>query len=66
MIDSEFAGMGSVATPGAQYFLYPLYGDLLRAQATELSDMIRKSHYSYEIINNKLRITPMPTEAKKL
>jgi hypothetical protein len=67
MINSEFAGMGSVAgTAGTQYLVYPLYSDILRAQAVELSDMIRKSGYSHEVINNVLRLTPTPTEAIKL
>lgn len=67
MINSEFAGMGSVGgTPGTQYLVYPLYSDILRAQSVELSDMIRKSQYSHEVINNVLRLTPVPSESMKL
>ena len=34
--------------------------DLLRIQAIELNDQIRKSAYSFELTNNKLRIFPKP------
>ena len=66
LVEAEFAGMGSVGSPGTQYFVYPLYADVLRAQSVELSDMIRKSSYSYEIINNKLKLYPSPSEATTL
>lgn len=48
------------------YILRPLFDDLLRMQRIELSDAIRKSAYSFEIINNKLRLFPRPITAKKL
>ena len=38
--------------------LQPIYADLLRVQAIEFNDQIRKSAYSFEIVNNKLRIFP--------
>ena len=40
----------------------PIFEDLLRVQAIELNDSIRKSAYSFHIVNNKLRIFPNPTE----
>ena len=43
-----------------QYFLFPLYEDLLRIQAIEFHDKIRRSGYSFELINNRLRIFPIP------
>jgi hypothetical protein len=36
---------------------------LLRGQAIEFNDMVRKSQYSFEIINNKLKLFPIPQES---
>lgn len=67
MVNAEFSGLGSVGgSPGTQYIVQPLYSDVLRAQAIELSDMIRKSAYTHEIINNIVRLTPVPQEDMKL
>lgn len=44
----------------------PLYADLLRIQAIEMNDQIRKSGYSFELRNNKLRLFPIPTYPVKL
>tara|TARA_Y100000310_G_scaffold200271_1_gene200320 strand:- start:89 stop:640 length:552 start_codon:yes stop_codon:yes gene_type:complete len=38
----------------------PISHDISRAQAIETNDLIRKSAYSFEIVNNKLRIFPIP------
>jgi hypothetical protein len=46
--------------------LMPMYADLLRVQAIEFNDMMRKSAYSFEIIDNDLRIFPIPTKNYKL
>ena len=53
-------------SPAIQFLLMPMYADLLRIQGIELNDQIRKSAYSFELVNNKLRIFPKPTEAYKL
>ena len=55
-------GWGSYS-PAINYLLMPMYDDLLRVQAIEFNDMIRKSAYSFEIMNNKLRIFPNPTNS---
>jgi hypothetical protein len=34
--------------------------DIARAQAIETNDKIRKSNYSFELVNNELRIFPIP------
>lgn len=47
-------------SPAAQFLLMPLYEDLLRMQAIELNDTIRKSGHSFNIVNNKLEIFPIP------
>ena len=38
-----------------------MYSDLLRLQAIEFNDMIRRSSYSFELINNQLKLFPIPT-----
>lgn len=53
---------GTVGGAGTSYILRPLYEDILRMQAIELNDQIRKSGYSFEIINNELRLFPIPQE----
>ena len=57
MLDSF--GFGNVA-PAVSFILRPVSYDIARAQAIETSDKIRKSAYSFELINNKLRIFPRP------
>ena len=53
-------GMGNVS-PAVSFILRPISYDITRAQAIETSDLVRKSAYSFELINNKLRIFPIPT-----
>ena len=53
-------GFGNVS-PAVSYILRPISYDLARANAIETNDLIRKSAYSFELINNKLRIFPKPT-----
>ncbi len=54
-------GFGSYS-PAAQFLLMPIYEDVLRMQEIELNDNIRKSQYSFNIVNNKLEIFPIPTD----
>lgn len=53
-------------TPAVSYVLYPLNSDLLRIQSIEMNDMIRKSAFSFELINNRLRIFPIPAREYRL
>ena len=53
-------GFGNVS-PAVSYILRPISYDLARANAIETNDLVRKSAYSFELINNKLRIFPKPT-----
>ena len=46
--------------------MMPINYDLAKLQAIEFNDMIRKSNYSFELINNKIRIFPIPTQNEKL
>jgi hypothetical protein len=48
-------------SPAVSFTLMPLFEDLLRVQAIELNDSIRKSAHSFTLINNKLRLFPNPT-----
>ena len=61
---SEF-GFGNFS-PSAQFLLMPLYEDLLRIQQIELNDQIRKSAHTFNIVNNKLLIFPIPEDDKAL
>jgi hypothetical protein len=58
-------GFGSFS-PAAQFILMPVFEDLLRIQAIEFNDQFRKSAHSFNIINNKLQIFPIPTTEGKL
>mgnify|MGYP001254619639 CR=1 FL=1 len=58
-------GFGSYS-PAITFVLQPIYADLLRIQAIEFNDQIRKSAYSFEIRNNQLRVFPNPTESGSL
>jgi hypothetical protein len=53
-------------SPAIQFMMMPIYADMLRTQAIELNDQVRKSAFSFELINNKLRIFPIPTENFKI
>jgi hypothetical protein len=63
MMDSF--GWGNM-TPAVQFMMMPIYADLLRIQAIEFNDQIRKSAHTFELKNNKLRIFPSPTTNYKL
>ena len=58
-------GFGSFS-PAAQFILMPLYEDMLRIQAIEFNDQFRKSAHTFNIVNNKLQIFPLPTSDYKL
>lgn len=53
-------------SPAVSFVLMPVFEDLLRMQAIEFNDQIRKSSYSFTLINNKLRLFPNPTTDYKL
>ena len=58
-------GFGSFS-PAAQFLLMPMFEDLLRIQAIEFNDQFRKSAHTFNIVNNKLQIFPIPTSNEKL
>jgi len=53
-------GFGSFS-PAAQFVLMPIYEDTLRIQAIEFNDQMRKSAFSFNLVNGKIRIFPRPT-----
>ncbi len=63
MLDSF--GWGGM-TPAVQFMMMPIYADLLRIQAIEFNDQVRKSAYTFELRNNKIRIFPNPVSSYKL
>ena len=63
MLDSF--GWGGM-TPAVQFMMMPIYADILRIQAIEFNDQIRKSAHTFELRNNKIRIFPKPTSTYKL
>ena len=46
-------------SPPVTFVMMPAYEDLLRIQAIEINDMIRKSQYWFEISNNIIRFSPV-------
>jgi hypothetical protein len=53
-------------SPGVNFLLMPASYDVLKTQAIEFNDQIRKSTYSFEIHNNILTLFPVPARAGKL
>jgi hypothetical protein len=51
-------------SPPVTFVMMPAYEDLLRIQAIEINDMIRKSQYSFQIFDNKIRFTPIFTKER--
>ena len=58
-------GFGNYS-PAANFLLMPIYYDISVIQAIELNDQVRKSAYSFELVNNNLRIFPIPNQAGQL
>lgn len=58
-------GFGEYA-PAINYMLLPLSLDILRIQTFELNDQVRRSQYSFELIDNVLRISPIPVNPTTL
>lgn len=58
---SEF-GWGGMSIP-TQFLLTPVFENLLRIQAIEFNDLVRRSSYGFELKNNKIRIFPIPDGA---
>ena len=58
-------GFGNYS-PAINFLLMPIYYDVSVIQAIELNDTIRKSAFTFELVNNKLRIFPIPNQEGQL
>jgi len=54
-------GFGNTS-PGINFTLMPVYFDLQIMQGIEFNDQIRRSAYSFDLVNNQLRIFPIPQQ----
>jgi hypothetical protein len=71
---SPWAGLGPGATsavgltglagygPATNFILMPLSYDITNINAIEMSNDVRLSNYTFQLINNKLRIFPLPVD----
>lgn len=59
MLDSF--GFGAYSA-GVSFLMMPMYADLLRVQAIEFNDLMRKSSYGFDLHNNVLTILPDPAK----
>jgi len=48
-------------SPSVSFMMMPIHADLLRLQAIEFNDQIRKSHFSFELHGDDIKFWPVPT-----
>jgi len=66
MIDlMDSFGWGSYS-PAINFLMMPINYDLQVMQAIEFNDQIRRSNYSFELVNNNLKIFPIPNSSGNL
>ena len=53
-------------SPGINFMLMPISYDVALLQGIEFNDQIRKSAYSFELVNNRLKVFPKPTSSGNL
>ena len=53
-------------SPGVNFLLMPASYDILKVQAIEFNDQIRRSAYSFELVNNQLKLFPVPKNSGRL
>ena len=53
-------------SPGINFMLMPVSYDIALMQGIEFNDQIRKSAYSFDIVNNQLKVFPVPTRSGSL
>ncbi len=49
-------------TPETIFYLLPIWEDVLRGMQFKMSNTVRRSNYSFEIVNNELALFPTPTQ----
>jgi hypothetical protein len=47
-------------SPAVNFLMMPVNYDIQKLQAIELNDQVRRSQFSFELINNSLKIFPIP------
>ena len=58
-------GFGNYS-PAINFLLMPIYYDVSVIQAIELNDQIRKSAFTFELVNNRLKVFPIPNATGQL
>lgn len=58
-------GFGNYS-PAINFLLMPIYYDVSVIQAIELNDQIRKSAFTFELVNNRLKVFPIPNAQGQL
>ena len=43
-------------SPGVSFMMMPVYADVLRLQGIEFNDQVRKSAYSFQILNDRIKV----------
>jgi len=61
----ETFGFGQFS-PGINFLLMPINFDVQKIQAIEFNDQIRKAAYSFNLVNNQLKIFPIPERDRLL
>jgi hypothetical protein len=51
-------------SPGVNFLLMPASYDILKTQAIEFNDQIRRSGYSFEVVDNHLKLFPVPKNSR--
>ena len=52
-------------TPETVFYVLPVFEDILRAGQMDISNRVRRSNYSYQLMGSKLRIFPVPQVADR-
>ena len=47
-------------SPSISFMMMPVHADLLRLQAIEFNDQVRKSHYTFELHGDDIKFWPVP------
>tara|TARA_B100000614_G_scaffold150766_1_gene133738 strand:- start:166 stop:1329 length:1164 start_codon:yes stop_codon:yes gene_type:complete len=48
-------------SPGVSFMMQPMFDDLLRLQAIEFNDFIRKSSFGFHVDGKRIKLFPVPT-----
>ena len=48
-------------SPSVSFMMMPIHADLMRLQSIEFNDMVRKSHYTFELHGDNISFWPIPS-----